>query len=819
MDYEALARQFGGSVAGPAPAPTAPDTAPAQAPAAAPAADMTALAAQFGGQPVREEPGFFGSLIESVTGSRRSAAPDVQAALAEGRTIYDMPETNQMSFGLLKSALGGLMAGSEERAQIFVANFPGMTYRKDDQGTVFMRSPTDGKEYVIEPGLTTQDAPRIAASLAAFTPAGRATTIPGAIGRAGLTQTVIEASQAATGGEFSPGEVALAAATGPAGQIIERVKPPVVQAVQRGVERIRGQAPAAVPPVPPVQPVVPPVAPAAAAATPAPAAPGVSETIETITDGAPTSFTATMERADVSEVLNLARKAAGMGPGSSAAKARLVDMAQVNPEALAAAQRLGIEVPFDVLSDNPQVRSAVGLTRALVAGEAEAAWEATTRAAIQRADEISQQFDAAFVEGRPAPGMTSQKILDNLKASRQALEDDSRAIYNRIDGVDGGASGTVPKATIISLPNLEQTLQRVSQNVGDQGLSAQEKSLLELATQPGVTYGRLLREKSLIGKALEGKDSPYGNMAAGDLKVLYSALAQDQLDNVGNIAGDEVRRELRAANLMTAKRKALEKRIIGAFGKEIDGSVAQRMQSAITTASKGDAAGFNRLMKVVPPDLQRETLATALASVTAGKGAGRAAGAGETVFSPAEFTKVYRGLRANPPVYAQMVKIMGPEWDRASRDLFELSRRIADAQSRIPVTGKANQILGEMAVEGLIGKVMSSGITQRVVTGVVGTAVPGGGVIAPDLVQWMSGTKGAAVQKAGKLFASPEFQELAVEAATTGTAKATSIRKTAMSKSFQQFADAARLPKDLDARVQFLQSAIQTERQFDQENQ
>jgi hypothetical protein len=329
----------------------------------------------------------------------------------------------------------------------------------------------------------------------------------------------------------------------------------------------------------------------------------------------------------------------------------------------------------------------------------------------------------------------------------------------------------------------------------------------------------LLREKSLIGKALEGKDSPYGNMAAGDLKVLYSALAQDQLDNVGNIAGDEVRRELRAANLMTAKRKALEKRIIGAFGKEIDGSVAQRMQSAITTASKGDAAGFNRLMKVVPPDLQRETLATALASVTAGKGAGRAAGAGETVFSPAEFTKVYRGLRANPPVYAQMVKIMGPEWDRASRDLFELSRRIADAQSRIPVTGKANQILGEMAVEGLIGKVMSSGITQRVVTGVVGTAVPGGGVIAPDLVQWMSGTKGAAVQKAGKLFASPEFQELAVEAATTGTAKATSIRKTAMSKSFQQFADAARLPKDLDARVQFLQSAIQTERQFDQENQ
>jgi hypothetical protein len=40
-----------------------------------------------------------------------------------------------------------------------------------------------------------------------------------------------------------------------------------------------------------------------------------------------------------------------------------------------------------------------------------------------------------------------------------------------------------------------------------------------------------------------------------------------------------------------------------------------------------------------------------------------------------------------------------------------------------------------------------------------------------------------------------------------------------MSKAFGDFATAAKLPQSLDARVQFLQSAIQTERQFDQENQ
>jgi hypothetical protein len=534
-------------------------------------------------------------------------------------------------------------------------------------------------------------------------------------------------------------------------------------------------------------PEVPPAAPGAAAAVPA---------------------------GDVGEVLNLARKAGGMGPGSTAAKAKLVDMAQVNPEARAAAERLGIDVPFDVLSDNPQVRSAVGLTRALVAGEAEAAWENTVRQAIQRADEISQQFDAAFVEGRPAPGATSQKIVDNLQQTRQTLKSDAKAIYDRIEEV-------VPPDSPVDLNNLKTYLDELRKKLGPAGrLTPQEANLAKMLESGELSYFGFMREKAAVGQALEGGKSPYENMTKGALKSLYGALAKDQLDNVAALAGEEARRELRAANLLTAKQKALEKRIVGAFGQEIDGSVAQRMQTAISTAAKGDAAAFNRLMKVVPAELQKETLATALASVTAGKAAGRAAaGAAETVFSPAEFTKVYRGLRANPPVYSQMVKIMGPEWDRASRDLYEISRRIADAQARIPTTGKANQILGEAAVESLMGRVMSSSLAQRAATGVA-SLVPGGGLIAPDIVQWMSAAKGAGVQKASKLFASPEFQELAVQSATKGGEPTqAAIRRTAMSKAFSDFAKEVNLPQSLDARVQYLQSAIQAGRQFEQENE
>lgn len=831
IDLAELARRFGGTVGQP-PAAAPPPAAAAAAPAAsapAPAApDMASLAAQMGGQvagapaPPAPEMGFLASLEESITGRRR--------ATEETRTLPEwttMPELNQLSVASFKAALGSMMTSPQETVQVLRANFPNMGVRQDARGNFILRSPTDGREYAIPPGFSAGDIPRALGSLFAFTPAGRATTIPGAIAAGAGTQAAIEATQVATGGQFSPAEVALAGATGPVGVI-----------AQRGTAALRQRMAAPAPaPVPRVEPPLgaPPVPPAAAPAAapimpPAPPPLTAAGALGAAPAAGPMTITGTIAPTEVSEVLTLARKAARRIGGASA-RARLVELAQVNPEAAQAAQRLGIDVPFDVLADNPQVRSAVGLTRALVAGESEAAWESALRGAIQRADEISQQFDAAFVEGRPAVGVTSQRILDSLKGSRDTLEAQAKAIYSRLDGTDA-TPGVISRTSPVELNTLRGTLDQIVQEVGEGGMTAQEKRLLSMlrggaAREAGeevgeagaeaglVTYGRLLREKNLIGKALEGKESPYGNMDSATLKRLYGALAQDQLDNVGALGGEEARRELRAANLLVAKRKALEKRIVAAFGEDMDGSLATKMQTAVRSASLGDAAAFNKLMKAVPEDLRRETVATALASVTASK-RGTPAGGGfgeELVFGFNDFAKTYRGLRANPPVYSQMVKIMGPEWDRTMRDLYEVSRRIADAQSRIPTTGKANQILGESAVTGLIGRVMQMSAVQRITTSVAGGLGPLGGALAPDIIEFMKNAPKNAVQKAGDLFASPEFQRLAVETATQGGAPSeATLRAAARSKAFRQFADAARIPVEPDARIMWLQNAIQAGR-------
>jgi hypothetical protein len=748
--------------------------------------------------------GFFEGIAESITGRAR-ATPETQA-LPEWTS---MPELNQMSVASFKTALGTLMSNPKETVQILQANFPGVQVRQDEKGNYLMRSSVDSKEYAIHPGFTMGDIPRAAGAIAAFTPAGRAATIPGAIIGAGATQAAIEATQAGTGGEFNKGEVLLAGATGPVGQILQRAVPPVVQAVKKGAQRVMGRpvAPSAAPGAPmgtamapEVQPsaaIIPEVAvpeiPVAPAAVPAPV-------IAPVITPAP----AAVPIAVVDEEVNkLVRQASGTGFGSAGARDRLADLAQVNIAAKEAADRLGIQLPADVFSDNPQVRAAAGLSRSVVASEAEATWRNTVTQAVDKADDVIKQFDATFVEGAVAPGVVSQKIKDSLTKTRSDLNAQASKVYNAVDDV-------VPKTSVVDFPKLKETLDMVKAEVGEKGMSAAERNLAKMIEEGGITYGRLKREKTLIGNAINKMESPYGSMAEADLKRLYAALANDQLTNVGRIGGEELRQQLRAANLLYAKERALGKRIVNAFGQDIEGSVANKMRTAITGAAKGDAGEFNRLLKTVPEDLRKETIATALASVTRS-----ARGAEKGGFGFSEFASIYPKLRANPPVYKTIVDTLGKDSADVLRDLFEVSKRVTDARANVLTTGKANQAFGN--AEGLISKIMESSITQRIVTTATGM-VPGGGAVAPDIIKFMSTGAEERVKAAGKLFADEAFQKLAVEAGTKGAPSAATLRRTAMSQSFQKFADAAKLPKALDARIQWLQTAAQAERQLDQEN-
>lgn len=709
-----------------------------------------------------EETGFFEGIIETITGSERST-PEIEA-LPEWTT---MPELNELSLAGAATGIGTMFTSPEESVQIIKSNYPGVQVRQDAKGNYILRS-QDGREYGIKPGFRWSDVPRALGGILAFTPAGRAATVSGAAGGSALTQAGIEATQAATGGAFNTGEIAIAGGAGAAGKVIEQALPVAVSAV-RGMRR---------------GPEVPVPTPAAPAAPAGMAQAAIPEALIAPVQPAPIAPAAvpmaTPEAA--AELGTIIRQASAADAKAKGAQIKLAEMAQVNPEARAAAERLGIDVPADVFSDNPQVRAAVGLTRSLAGSEAEAAWRNSVSAAVDQADNILREFDAQFIEGAIAPGVVSQRVKDSLTGTRASLNKEASDIYKQVDAA-------VPKQTPVQMDNLFRELNLIAGEVGESGMTAQEKRLMSLiqsgeAAGGDITYGRLIREKNLIGKALKRQESPYGSLDEATLKRLYGALATDQLDNVGRVAGEEVRSQLRGANLIYAKERALGDRIVNAFGSDLEGGIANKMRTAITSGAKGESGDFVRLMKTVPEDLRREVVATAIGSVSRS-----ARGAEKGGFGFSEFADLYPKLRANPTVYKQIVETLGPKASDTLRDLYQVSKRITEARANVLTTGKANQALVEsLNAEGIVARIMDSTMAKRAVGAAAGMAGPIAGAVMPDIMQAMAKGNPEAIRAAGKMFSSPEFQVLLTEAATQPQIADRAINRVAASSRFRDFA-------------------------------
>ena len=187
-----------------------------------------------------EDKGILGNIAEQITGNQR-ATPETQALT----DWTGMPELNELSVRGMKTGLGTLMSNPAETVQVIQANFPGVQIRQDEKGNFLLRSSLDQKEYAIKPGFQVGDIPRAGAAIAAFTPAGRAATIPGAAIGAAATQGIIEGTQAATGGEFNPKEVAYAGMGGAAGQALavgaKAAAPLVGRAIQKAAESVPPQ--------------------------------------------------------------------------------------------------------------------------------------------------------------------------------------------------------------------------------------------------------------------------------------------------------------------------------------------------------------------------------------------------------------------------------------------------------------------------------------------------------------------------------------------------------------------------------------------------
>ena len=453
------------------------------------------------------------------------------------------------------------------------------------------------------------------------------------------------------------------------------------------------------------------------------------------------------------ELGTLLQQASKGGRGSQAAIEALAKEAKTNPEAAAAAARLGIDLPPDVLSDNPLLKNAAAMTRDLKASDAAGQFETVVINASNAADEAM-----AAIDGSPDLAAVSERVLSSLTATQTALKNGAKGLYDDVDA-------QVPKSTLASGNNTVILLNNLTDELGGlDNLSSNERLLFDKLTNPDtpLTYAALIRLKQDIGRGLERGQGPYGDVNQGALKRIYGALAEDQLLTVEQIGGPELRSQLRLANQTTAKQKAFEKRIVSAFGKDLEGSIASKLRQSITAGTRGDIAGLNRILKTIPQELQREAIATAINSLSL------PGGATDLPFGFAEFAKTIKGLKKNKPVYNKIVSVLGPDSDQFLNDLLTVSQRITEARGRVSQTGKANQalILEGLTAENIARRIMDSTMGRRVVRGAAagGGVVSGGpaGGMAADVITdvLLSSGKTDRVSAAGNLLNSSAFKSL-----------------------------------------------------------
>lgn len=516
--------------------------------------------------------------------------------------------------------------------------------------------------------------------------------------------------------------------------------------------------------------------PQAAAAVPAPAAaPPAPAPVATPLTAGERPRAVIMDEAKLGELI---RKASSNEIGSTKAKEELAALIGENPQLKEVFGRLGIEPTIDWLSDNQQVRAAIGLTRSKVGSAAEAEYLQTLIPATERVDALM-----ASIDGSKDVSFVSESVKRKMVSTRQSLAQDATKIYNEVNQ-------KVPATTKVELGNTKSLLNKVKANLGgkETSLHKEERRLASIIAEGDVSYGTLKREKDLVFKALQKQESPYGSMVESDLKELYSALSKDQIENVSRVAGAEEGMKLRGANFLWAKNRAMGERITSIFGKDEAGSVATLMQNAIQTGSKrGDIAALNKLLKSIPKEdaaLRKSVVATAINDLSLSK-----VGNNRGNFNFQKFADTWKGIQRNSEVLKIIAREIGPEATSMLQDLYVVSNVIAESQTNVKHTGKANQILSEaLNAEGIFTKALST--TAGKATTAVGGALFGGpvGAGASVAIQNLISKGGKeGVKRAGELFSDPAFKALIREIAQTGEASTRSRNRLGISRAFNRF--------------------------------
>lgn len=408
-------------------------------------------------EPPAKPMGFFEGVKEAITGDKRKT--EETEKLADWTT---MPEFNEVSWSAAKTGVGTMLTQPKETVAIIKENYPDVEIRQDRKGNYLIKSSVDGQEYAIKPGFRVSDLPRAVFALAAFTPAGRATSMAGMGAGAAATQAAIEASQAATGGEFNKKDVVVAGAVGAA-------VPAVVSAVQAAkapaaaiIDNVLGR----VTPASPAAPV------AAAPAAAAPVIPPVVLPLRPAVVAAPAP-----------ELAQTAKTAAEGGLGSKGATKVLAEQAMPDAKTVEAAQRLGIEdyLQPDHVTTNQAYRELAQAVKSVPGSTTRAAENEGLINVGKRADDLITE-----IGGTTDVSQLSASVKARLQSTQADLEKEANKLYGQL-------RKDIPARAEVEAPSVLQFIeQRAGDLGGRQNLTSMEKMILTKLTPKEISRNKFI---------------------------------------------------------------------------------------------------------------------------------------------------------------------------------------------------------------------------------------------------------------------------------------------------------------------------------------
>lgn len=452
----------------------------------------------------------------------------------------------------------------------------------------------------------------------------------------------------------------------------------------------------------------------------------------------------------IEDIASLSNRAvSGSKKAKRAAQVELAKAAKINPEAKAAADRLGIDLPADVISDSIEVAQAAGLARSKLGGKEAAVWKETLDDALKKSDEVMDSISSG-----KTVDVISDDLMGKFTTARKSLENKAKSLY-------ANADKSVPARSTVSLTRTKQQLDDIIADMG--GLDKVSNELRMLHKTVGKkdnTYKWLINEKQELFNGMQQKlNAKYSSGASKEqASDLYNALRLDRIDHARQVGGDAVADGILLADKLNIKRIALDDSIKSTFGKNELGSISTKLTSAIRQGASGNSKALNEVLDVIPKEMQQDAIGAALTN------AFRSSNVGKDVFGAGNFAVFMDRIKKNKSIYSKISSVMGGEKMRVLNDLHTVSQRVTQARANIPKTGASTQdLLKLMSPENMIEKILQSTIGKSAVGGAglaaggqTGAAVSGG---AAELILRMTGKD--SINKVSALFRSPEFKNLA----------------------------------------------------------